>query len=85
MKNPPRATTPEEESRQSVTNPSHCKLILDYLKTGHTLTPLEALNKFQCFSLSQRVTDLRQAGHPIVTTMITLPSGKRVAQYRLKQ
>jgi hypothetical protein len=85
MKNPPPATTLEKDSRPTVSKKTHCGLILSYLQQGYTLTPLEALQKFNCFALSQRVTDLRQAGHRIVTKMIKLPSGKRVAEYKLEQ
>ena len=63
--------------------PSQCKMILHHLQDGYTLTPLEALQRFNCFSLSQRVTELRQRGHPISTRMVKLKSGKRVAEYRL--
>ena len=63
--------------------PSQCERILAHLEAGHTLTPIEALQRFNCFSLSQRVTELRQRGHPIVTRMVKLKSGKRVAEYRL--
>jgi hypothetical protein len=86
MKNPPQATTPEEEVRGSVPkSPTHCQLILEYLQAGHTLTGLEALDKFRCWALSQRITDLKKQGHRVTTTMITLPSGKRVAKYKLEQ
>ena len=63
--------------------PSQCERILAHLEAGHTLTPLEALQRFQCFSLSQRVTELRQRGYPIHTKMVKLSSGKRVAEYHL--
>lgn len=32
--------------------------ILAYLKDGHTLTPLEALNKYGCFRLAARINAL---------------------------
>lgn len=58
--------------------------ILQYLKGGHTLTTLEALNYFNCFRLASRISDLRREGHPIVSDMIkTSSSKKRVARYRL--
>ena len=60
-------------------------LILAYLEQGHTLTPLEALGRFNCFSLAQRVSELKRQGHPIIADMITVPSGKCVAEYRLEQ
>jgi hypothetical protein len=66
-------------------NPSQCSEILTHLQSGKTLTPVEALDLFGCFSLSQRVTELRRRGHSIVTSMIELKSGKRVARYHLNQ
>lgn len=57
--------------------------ILMALKSGERLTPLSALEKFRCLSLSQRVGELKRAGWPIVSEMVAVPSGKRVAQYRM--
>lgn len=59
--------------------------LLAALKNGERLTPLSALEKYRCFSLSQRMGELRRSGWPIVSTMIALPSGKKVAQYRLEE
>lgn len=55
--------------------------ILAYLKTGATLEPMTALNLWGCWSLSQRITELKQAGYPIQSRMTTAPSGKRHAVY----
>ena len=44
--------------------------ILIYLKTGKSLTPLEALNKFGCFRLAARIADLRRDGHTIWTNYV---------------
>lgn len=57
--------------------------LLMALKNGEALTPLSALERFKCFSLSQRMGELRRGGWPIVSQMIALPSGKKVAQYRM--
>lgn len=57
--------------------------LLFALKAGERLTPLSALERFHCFSLSQRMGELRRAGWPIVSVMVTVPSGKRVAQYSM--
>ena len=59
-------------------------MILAYLQTGASLTPLEALERFQCFRLGARCWDLKKAGHDIRSEMVTLPSGKHVARYRLE-
>ena len=58
--------------------------ILNYLKQGNAITPLEAFNLFGCFRLGARVHDLKAMGHNITSRMITLENGKRVAQYRLE-
>lgn len=57
--------------------------LLSALKQGDSLTPLSALERFHCFSLSQRMGELRRSGWPIVSVMVTVPSGKRVAQYSM--
>lgn len=72
------ATRSHVESRQSQSHK-----ILEYLLAGHRLSPLLALEKFGCFRLGGRVYDLKKEGWDIQSEMITLPSGKRVAQYWL--
>ena len=59
-------------------------MVLGYLQKGNSLTPLEALEKFNCFRLAARVHDLRNSGHNIVATDYETPAGKRVAKYSLK-
>lgn len=61
---------------------TQCDEILQYLKRGKTLTVADALARFGCYALSQRVGELRRQGEDIVSEMIRLPSGKRVARYR---
>lgn len=56
-------------------------LILHHLQAGGTLTVLSALTMFDCYALSQRVSDLRREGHPIKSETIQLESGKRVSKY----
>lgn len=60
-----------------------CRAILRYMRQGHTITGLEALNLFGCFRLPARIADLRDKGHVIERKMIKLQNGKRVAQYSL--
>jgi hypothetical protein len=55
--------------------------LLNALKNGERLTPLSALEKYRCFSLSQRMGELRRSGWPICSQMVTVNSGKKVAQY----
>lgn len=55
--------------------------ILNYLKAGYSLTPLDALHMFGSFRLGARVYDLRKEGHDIKKRMIETESGKRIAEY----
>ena len=53
-----------------------------YLKSGRTLTPLQALRRFGCFRLAARINDLRGRGVRIRTELV--PAGDtKVARYRL--
>jgi len=55
--------------------------IKHYLEQGHTLTSIEALEKFQCFRLASRIHDLKKSGYAVDKIMITGTNGKRWAQY----
>lgn len=77
------STTLFEHSKDSELQ-SQNERIRNYLLLGGSLTSLEGLRLFECWSLSQRVFDLRRKGLPIETEMIPLESGKRVARYYLK-
>lgn len=57
--------------------------LLMALKSGERLTPLLALEKFNCLSLSQRLGELKRMGWPIQSRLVTVPSGKKVAEYSL--
>lgn len=62
---------------------SQNSMIRNWLEEGKTITALEALNLFGCMRLPSRIHDLKQRGMNIVSNRITLPNGKRVAQYSL--
>jgi hypothetical protein len=55
------------------------------LLNGHSITQLEALTNFGCFRLAARISNLRDKGLNVVTDMVTLENGKRVARYILKK
>lgn len=76
------ATTTETPLTES--KDSQSKAIKEYLLTGKSLTAIDGLRLFKCWSLTQRVFDLRMKGLPIITEMIQLESGKRVAKYTVK-
>jgi hypothetical protein len=59
-------------------------LIRGWLLNGYSITQLEALTQFGCFRLAARIAYLRDKGLDIVTDMVTLENGKRVARYFLK-
>lgn len=65
---------------------THKRQLLAHLMTGATITPLEALQRFNCLSCSQRLGDLRRDnGIPIQSRFITTATGKRVKQYWLEK
>ena len=57
--------------------------LLMALKSGERLTPLTALERYRCFSLSQRMGELKRSGWPIAVQRVKVPSGKSVAEYRM--
>jgi len=57
--------------------------ILEYLKQGHSITPLEGLQLFGTMRLGARCWDLRKAGYDIRSRMIKGENGKHYAQYYL--
>ena len=56
--------------------------IRKHLESGKTITPLEALRRYDCLSLGARICDLRQDGLP-VKTEIKRNGLKRFAEYSL--
>ena len=58
-------------------------MILNFLESGGALTPIEALEKFQCFRLAARINDLKEAGHNIQTEMVRKKNGKKIAVYSI--
>lgn len=56
--------------------------ILRHLRSGKTLTPLQALHRFGCLRLSGRIYELRALGHGIASALVKR-NGKRIAQYRM--
>lgn len=62
---------------------SQAKRILDYLKAGNGITPMDALDLFGCFRLGARIADLKKMGYDIVTERVKVEGGKYVARYHL--
>ena len=59
------------------------KLIFNYMKTGKSITALDALNKFGCFRLARVIGDLKADGYKIDREMVG--KAKRFACYSLKK
>lgn len=58
--------------------------ILEYMRAGHSITPIEALQRFGCMRLGARIYDLKQTGYEINTTIVNDErTGKRYARYFL--
>lgn len=62
---------------------SQCDDILNHMETKGGITALDALSLYGCFRLASRINDLRNRGHEILTTEITLDNGKTIASYTL--
>ena len=62
---------------------SQNSLILNHLKSGQSITPIDALNLYGSFRLSGRIKDLRYEGYDIETIPVK-NNGKRYASYKLK-
>lgn len=56
--------------------------ILQALRAGDRLTPLDALRRFGCFRLAARIHDLKGRGHNI-TTHIVRRGDAEVAEYSM--
>jgi hypothetical protein len=61
---------------------TQANMILKHMQQGHSLTALEALNRFGCNRLAARICDLRQSGHVIHTDTVSA-NGKQFAKYSL--
>ena len=57
--------------------------ILEGLRRGEHLTPLNALIRYHTMALSQRIGELKRDGHPIQSRMVTIGE-KRVAEYYIE-
>ena len=58
--------------------------ILNYLRTGQSLTPLECLNRFQCFRLGARIWDIKKMGYKVETELVR-QGNKKFASYKLSK
>jgi hypothetical protein len=57
---------------------SQCKTILKYLQEGHSITQIEASDKFRITRLAARVSDLKKRGYDIVSEEVGKGFGRYV-------
>lgn len=62
---------------------SQTERILEYMLQGHSITPLEALEKFKCFRLGARIADIKAKGYIIYSEFVDTPTQKKVKRYHL--
>jgi hypothetical protein len=55
--------------------------IREWLERGHSITPMQALQKWGCMRLGARINDLRNEGWEIITQIVE-KDGKRYAKYK---
>lgn len=65
-----------------MTENSQCADILACMQDGHSLTALEALERFGCLRLAARIHDLEALGHTFEVETVER-NGKRYARYTL--
>jgi hypothetical protein len=58
--------------------------ILDHLRTGKDITPLQALGLYGVYRLAARINDLRKQDVPIETVIRTDGQGRTYASYKME-
>ena len=61
---------------------SQTQQILDYLKTGHSITALESLYAFKCLRLASRINEIRHMGYNVVSELVK-DGAKHYSKYHL--
>ena len=62
---------------------SQKRQILAWLQSGKSITPLEALEEFNCMRLQARIHEIEEKGFKIIRDWFVTPSGKKVRKYSL--
>jgi hypothetical protein len=62
---------------------SHKELIMNHLKNKGSITQMEALVTYRCWGLRARISELKQAGVPIVSEIHRDSTGKRYVKYSI--
>jgi len=66
-----------------VESKSQTDRILEYMLTGKSITPLEALNMFGCLRLGARIADIKAKGYLVYSEFVSTPTEKKVKRYYL--
>ena len=68
-------------------NKTQNEQILEVLKSGGSITALEAQNRFGIMRLASRINDLKSSGHTIISRMVSVQNRQghavKVARYSL--
>ncbi len=62
---------------------SQQRAILEHLKKGHTMTPIDGWNVAKTMKLATRIGELIRKGYPIIKEWYYTKEGKKVMSYRL--
>ncbi len=73
----------ENINENEVSSASQVSRILAHLKSGKSITPLEALELYKCFRLGARIADIKALGYEVKSEFVTTPSEKKVKRYWL--
>jgi hypothetical protein len=73
-----------DENQNQISGQTQCQMILEWMKSGKSISGLEALNHLKCFRLASRINDLKNQGYEICDKWVRLPSKKKVKFYYLK-
>lgn len=55
--------------------------ILEWMLSGHSITPLDALNLFGCNRLAARISDIKSRGYLVYSEFVTTNTEKKVKKY----
>ena len=67
----------------ATTSLSQTQRILAWMRQGNSITPLEALQRFNCFRLGARISDIKKMGYIVYSEFVSTPSEKKVKRYHL--
>jgi hypothetical protein len=73
--------TVKRNLRMEENKESQNKMILAHMRSGKSITSLEALYLYGCFRLSGRIYDLRSQGIEIKSEFVKIRKGKLVKKY----